>query len=141
MRQAHAPDIALLCMHLGSHKVLQSILAPLTGALDIYSMNDTALIAACSFDPASSFSRWVKTRTPERIRDADEAMVEWGLRVGLWPKDTEITPLQTIFKVDSPENKRWMRAHQRAAKKRGKRLMEKMWKGHTGANDEAARAH
>ena len=137
MRQAHAPDIALLCMHLGSHKVLQSILAPLTGALDIYSMNDTALIAACSFDPASSFSRWVKTRTPSRIRDADKAMVEWGSRVGLlWPKYTEITPLQTIFNVESPENKRWMRLHEREAKKRGKRLGADMWDGHTGADDE-----
>ena len=136
MRQAHAPDIALLCMHLGSHKVLQSILAPLTGALDIYSMNDTALIAACSFDPASTFSRWVNTRKPSRIRDADEAMVEWGSLVGLhWPKDTKITPLQTIFKVDSPENKRWMRLHERAQKKRGKRLGADTWEGHTGADD------
>ena len=128
-------SIPLLCMHLGSHPVLKRVLEQLTGELDVYTMNEKPLYAACLFDPDSRFSRWMMNIGKEQRLNVDEAMQGWGARVGLWESDEIVTPITTMLKLGTPEHDRYLRRQKRAQSTNGKAVMKQFWAGHTNADD------
>ena len=128
-------SIPLLCMHLRSHAVLKRVLEQLTGDLDVYTMNEKPLYAACLFDPESRFSRWTTNIREEPRKNVDEAMQVYGARVGLWAPDEIVTPITTMLELGTPAHDRYLRRQKRAQSTNGKAVMKQFWAGHTNADD------